>query len=302
MARTLAVVGPTATGKTALGLALAPPLDGEIVNADALQAYRGLDIGTAKPTAEERGAVPHHLLDVLEPDEPYSAGEFSRRGRAAIEEIEARGGTAIVVGGSGFYVRALFEGLHEIPPADPEVRAVLRERARAEGLAALRSELAKLDPVTEARLEQGDTQRVLRALEIALSTGRPLSKWTSREPEKPVVIDRRQVGLTLPRAILYDRIEDRVRRMVDAGWVEEVSVLLERFDADSPAFQAIGYRQIAGFLQGRSSLEEAVEDTITATRRFAKRQLTWFRRQRDVEWFSALEMERCINDILTTHR
>ena len=204
MSRTLAVVGPTATGKTALGMALARALGGEIINADALQVYRSLDIGTAKPTPAERAEVRHHLIDLLAPDQTYSAGEFSRLGRAAIREIHRRGALAIVVGGSGFYLRALFGGLHEIPPADPAVRDALRGRLEHEGLAALRTELAELDSVTEARLEQGDTQRVLRALEVALSTGRPLSEWIARESDAGSSIESRQLGLTLPRAILYD--------------------------------------------------------------------------------------------------
>ena len=302
MSRTLAVVGPTATGKSAIGIGLARRFGGEIINADALQVYRGLDIGTAKPSAAEQGQVRHHLIDVLDPDEIYSAGDFSRRGRSAIEEILGRGARPIVVGGSGFYVRALFEGLSEIPPPDLEVRRRLRTQAELHGLGTARAQLARLDPATEARLEEGDTQRVLRALEVVLSTGRPLSDWIAQKPSEDRTIEAIQVGLTLPRGILYDRIEIRVRRMVEAGWVAEVAGLLDRFDRRAPAFQAIGYRQIADSLAGKWSLDEAVRDTIAATRRFAKRQLTWFRKQSGVRWFSAEDLEHCLAEIETSLR
>ena len=287
MTRVLAIVGATATGKSALAMELAERLDGEIINADALQVYRGFDIGTAKPSLEERRRVPHHLIDVLDPDEPYSAGEFARRARSAIAEIQARGRRALVVGGSGFYQRALFRGLPAVPDVDPELRRRLQERCESEGLESLRRELEKRDPETAARLAAGDTQRILRALEVLEETGRPLSWWQSQPAEAPPLSALR-VGLTLPRAILYDRILSRIRRMITEGWVEEVVSLLERWpDPDLPAFQAIGYRQLARFVGGESSLETAIEEIDKETRRYAKRQTTWFRRELDIRWFSA---------------
>ncbi len=290
MERILAVVGPTAAGKSELALALAQELDGEIVNADALQVYRGFDIGTAKPGAAARRSVPHHLIDILEPAEPYSAGEFARRARGAIAEIRARHRLPIVVGGSGLYLRALMRGISPLPPADPDLRAALRGRLRRQGLEALRSELAELDPATEERLAAGDTQRVLRALEVALSTGRPLSEWIARRPFGEAAMPALWAGLTLPRPILYDRIAARARRMIETGWVSEVASLLDRgLDVSLPAFQAIGYREIARHVQGEWSLEEALESTVRATRRFAKRQMTWFQREEEILWFSSLE-------------
>jgi tRNA dimethylallyltransferase len=295
VADVLAVLGATATGKSALALALAEELGGEIINADALQVYRGLDIGTAKPGAQERARIPHHLIDILAPDERYSAGEFARRAREAIADIEGRGALPIVVGGSGLYLRALFEGISPVPPGDPEVRQRLRDRLETEGLPALRRELAAADPETAARLKDGDTQRILRALEVAAVSGVPLSAWVARQPFGIQRIAALRVGLTLPRSILYDQIADRVVRMVQEGWVEEVARLLAQgLDPETPAFQAIGYRQIVRHLTGDMSLEEAVEETVRATRRFAKRQETWFRREPGVTWFSAENLNRLI--------
>ena len=296
----LAIVGATATGKSALAMALAERLSGEIVNADALQAYRGFDIGTAKPSRADRERVPHHLLDILDPHETYSAGEFARRAREAIAEIRERGGVPIVVGGSGLYQRALFAGISPIPPGDPRVRSELRARLAHEGLDSLHAELARLDPRTAARLSAGDSQRVLRALEVVLVSSRPLSSWIAEQPFGNQGIAAIRVGLTLPRSILYDQISGRVARMIVAGWKDEVAGLLRRgLSADLPAFQAIGYRQIVRHLEGEASLEQAVAEIVKDTRRFAKRQETWFRKEPDVTWFSALEdTERCIAGVL----
>lgn len=287
MARVIAVVGPTAAGKSRLALELARALDGEIVSADALQVYRGFDIGTAKPSREEQAAVRHHLIDILEPHQRYSAGEFARRARLAIAGIVAAGRWAIVAGGSGLYVRALFDGISPLPRGDGETREELERRLADEGLAVLRRQLERLDPATAARLEAGDRQRTLRALEVALSTGRSLSDWIAEQPfgERPLAAAR--VGLTLPRTLLYDRIEARIGQMIGAGWVEEVSRLLSTgLDPSLPAFQAIGYSQIARYLRGRGTLEEALSATLLATRRYAKRQLTWFRRDSEIHWIS----------------
>ena len=295
----LAIVGPTATGKSALGMALAGILEGEIVNADALQVYRGFDVGTAKPGPEERARVPHHLIDVLEPHERYSAGEFARRARAAITDVQGRGRVPIVVGGSGLYLRALFDGISPVPPGDPEVRRELRVRLETEGLAPLREELRRLDPATAERLGAGDTQRVLRALEVALASGRPLSAWIGEQPFGTQGIAAIRVGLTLPRSILYDQIAGRVTRMLKAGWLEEVRELLRRgFSPTLPAFQAIGYRQLVRHLEGQETLEAAIADIVRETRRFAKRQETWFRKEPEVTWFSAQDLERQIPGVL----
>lgn len=281
-------------------MALAERLPGEIINADALQVYRGFDIGTAKPGADERARVPHHLIDILDPHEVYSAGEFVLRAREAVDAIRGRGRVPIVVGGSGLYLRALFKGISPLPPSDPEVRSELRRRLEAEGLAALRAELESVDPETAARLTAGDTQRVLRALEVARVSGRPLSSWIAEQPFGAQGIAAAvQVGLTLPRSILYDRIAGRVARMVEEGWVEEVARLLSNgLDPGLPAFQAIGYRQLVRHLEGEWSLDRALGETVKATRRYAKRQETWFRREPDVTWFSTQGLDRHISHVL----
>ncbi len=296
----LAIVGPTAAGKSELALELALALEGEIVNGDALQVYRGLDLGTAKPSAEERARVRHHLIDVLEPRERYSAGEFARRASAAIAEIEGRGRLPIVVGGSGLYFRALFEGLSPVPPGDPELRGALRLRLVAEGLEALRRELAERDPDTAVRLAAGDTQRILRALEVVLASGRPLSSWIAEQPFGVRPFSALRIGLTLPRGILYDRIEGRVARMMERGWLQEVRGLIASgLSPELPAFQAIGYRQLCRHLLAEWSLEAAVEEIVRATRRFAKRQLTWFRKEPGITWFEGPSLDRRADQVIT---
>ena len=245
-ARIVAVVGPTATGKSSLALRLARELGGEIVNADALQVYRGFDIGTAKSTPEERRGVPHHLIDILEPGERYSAGEFSRLARDRIRDITARGRCAIVAGGSGLYLRALWSGMAPLPPADPAVRRRLEEQLERDGIAGLYAVLQRVDPPTAARLGARDSQRVLRALEVFETTRRPLSTWIARAPFGAEPLAMRKIGLTLPRAVLYDRIEKRAREMMERGWVEEIERLLASgVDRNAPAFQAIGYQIMA---------------------------------------------------------
>ena len=299
MSRVVAIVGPTASGKSALALAFAEAVGGEIVNADALQVYRGFDIGTAKPSPEERRRVRHHLVDVLDPGERYSAGEFARRARAALAEIAARKRTAILVGGSGLYLRALWSGIAPMPPVDALVRARLLERLAAEGSAALHAELARFDPATAARLGNADTQRILRALEVAVATGETLTSWIARRPfgSEPVVM--RKVGLTLPRGVLYDAITARVQAMMDAGWLDEVRGLLAKgVDRDSPAFQAIGYRQWVKFLDGAGGFEETLQKVVTQTKRFAKRQETWFRREEGIDWWDARKTRECLTSMM----
>lgn len=299
MSLVFAIVGPTASGKSSLAMAFAQAAGGEIVNADALQVYRGFDIGTAKPSPEERERVPHHLVDILDPGERYSAGEFARRARAALAEIASRGRTAILVGGSGLYLRALWSGIAPLPPVDEAARAVLLERLERDGLAALYSELARLDPETAARLGQGDTQRILRALEVAVSTGETLTSWIGRQPFGAQPVAMHKVGLTLPRSVLYDAIAARVEAMIDAGWIDEVRALLASgVERSAPAFQAIGYRQWVEFLDGAGSFDESLQKVVTLTRRFAKRQETWFRREEGIGWWDARRTRECLTSMM----
>lgn len=299
----IAVLGPTATGKSAFAMELAGVLGqrgfgAELISADALQAYRGFDIGTAKPGPRARTRMRHHLVDVLEPHQAFSAGEFARRARLAVEEIEGRGRLPLLVGGGGFYLRALFEGLAPVPPVPREVRTRLRSEFEARGLGALLEELRSVDPESAEGLAAGDTQRILRALEVVRSTGRTLPDWHRMGSESALQRRAFKVGLTLPRALLYDAVEVRARRMLERGWLAEVRRLRERASCrderswdELPACQAIGYRQFADHLDGKLTLEQALEETIRATRRYAKRQDTWFRREKDVCWVDVSRRE-----------
>jgi len=287
----LVLLGPTATGKSELAMSLAETFNGEIVNADALQVYRRLEVGTAKPASEDRQRIPHHLVDILEPDEPFSAGQFARLARTAIEDVHEASRLPIIVGGSGLYLRALLEGLSPIPAIQSMTRDLLKERFEREGLDLLRQELREVDPETEQRLAAGDTQRVLRALEVWTETSRTLSSWQEEKTDEEP-LEALKVGLTLPRSLLYDRIAERAEAMMDGGWVEEVRHLLESgLTGSEPAFQAIGYRQLVEHLRGHTSLSQALSSVIVSTRQYAKRQLTWFRREADVKWYGAEDSE-----------
>ena len=273
--QTLFIVGPTASGKTALAIDLARQFGGEIVNADSRAFYRGMNIGTAKPTPEEQGQAVHHLVDVAEPDETCGLIWFLDRADAAIRIIRARGRLPIVAGGTGQYVRALLEGwdVPRVPP-DPELRRVLNERAERDGVASLFTELQALDPAAAARVDARNPRRVIRALEIALSAGGAAGSAPSRAPVEPALV----LGIRLPRDELYRRIDARVAAMFASGLVEEVrSLNAHGFGCDLPSFSAIGYRQVCSLLRGDLTLEAAVEQTKTATHRLARTQHAWFR-------------------------
>lgn len=279
--------GPTAAGKTALALALARRLPCEIVSVDACQVYRGLDVGTAKPNPAQRAAVPHHLIDIREPDQPYSAAAFQRDARRAIEGIVARGRLPLLVGGTMLYFRALQEGLSPLPPADADLRARLAAEAADRGWPALHRRLTRVDPVAAARIRPNDAQRIQRALEIWELAGEPPSVLQDR-PRRGG-LDREVVALAVApaeRAVLHRRIAERFRAMLAAGLVEEVRGLLERgFDPDLPALRSVGYRQVVAYLAGRLPQAELAERGISATRQLAKRQLTWLRAEADLVWF-----------------
>ena len=278
----VAVVGPTGTGKSDLGLTLAHALDGEVVNADALQLYRGMDIGTAKLMPHEREGVVHHLLDVLEIHEEASVAAFQAAARRAVAEIQGRGRVPILVGGSGLYVRAALDAI-EFPGTDPAVRRRREEQLRREGRAALLRELAEVDPGSAERVK--DDRRLVRALEVHELTGRP---FTSFMPQRRYVQPTVQIGLAVEREPLAERLERRVDQMLACGWLEEVRVLAEHGLRESPtAGKALGYPQLLAVLDGSSTLDQAREDTIAATRRFTKRQRTWFRADPRVHWLDA---------------
>jgi tRNA dimethylallyltransferase len=294
----VAVVGPTASGKSDLGIALALRAGGEVVNCDSVQVYREIEIATAKVPLEERRGVPHHLIDFVPPVRNYTAADWARDALAAIEEIEARGRTAILVGGTGFYLRALREPFFEAPPTDAALRrrlVALRERRGVEHLHAL---LLRLDPERAARLKPRDWPRVQRALELRLQTGARISERLSDRPAPPPQAARLRVfALNPPREELYRRIELRAEAHFRAGLVEEVRTLLARgVPAGSSALGAHGYRRAVEYLRGERTLESAVEQTKLDVRHYAKRQLTWFRREPGVEWVEGFGEDAAVQE------
>jgi tRNA dimethylallyltransferase len=280
----VAVVGPTATGKSDLGLALAERLDGEVVNTDAMQLYRGMDIGTAKPPIAERARVPHHLIDLVDPDEAYSVGRWRADAIRAVDEILEGKKVPLLVGGTMLYYRALTRGLAELPSADVELRAELDASAARRGWPSLHAELAKVDPEAAQRIRPNDAQRIQRALEVWRLTGEPLSK-IQRLADQPPPFALKAFALVPERAALHARIAGRFEAMLAAGLVDEVKALKSRFALHPglPSMRAVGYRQVWEFLEGRFGEAELHERGVAATRQLAKRQLTWLRSFPDVE-------------------
>jgi tRNA dimethylallyltransferase len=278
----VAVVGPTATGKSDLGVALAEHLGGEVVNADALQLYRGLDIGTAKLTVAERRGVPHHVLDVLDPHEDATVAAYQRDARAALADIAARGRRAVVVGGSGLYVRSLLDRM-EFPGTDPEVRAALEARAEAEGARALHAELAAADPVAAENIGPRNARRIVRALEVIALTGK---RYSANLPGHDYEVPAVQIGLDCDRAVLDERVQARVDRMWAAGLVDEVRGLVER-GIGRTASRAVGYAEVLAALRGEITEDEARAQVVAGTRRLARKQMGWFGRDPRVHWLDA---------------
>jgi len=284
------ITGPTATGKTALAVALASRYGAEIVSADSRQVYRYLDIGTAKPTPAQQTAIPHHLLDVVNPDERFDGARFRTLALAAIQDALRRGKRLLVVGGTGLYLRALTRGLFTGPPADPALRAQLHEQEQSEGRGFLHRWLASVDPQAAARLHPNDTVRLIRALEVFLLSGAPLSQWQCEHGFRERFFSTLTIGLVMERETLACRIEQRCRQMVRDGLVEEVRRVWELgYGPELSPLQTIGYAQIGAMLHGRCGLEDAITQMAQATRRLAKRQLTWFRAEPEVRWFAPVQ-------------
>lgn len=279
------ILGPTASGKTDLVVRLAEGLDGEIVNADSMQVYRGMDIGTAKPSPEVRHRVPHHLIDIADPDQEFSASDFRREAEKAIADIAGRGKNAFIVGGTGLYIKALLQGLVDSPSGAGDVRLELEEEARRHGNDALLGELTRVDPVTAERLHPNDLVRIIRALEVYRMTGNPISQQRSSHGFRGDYYCVLKLGLTVERRELYERINRRVERMMAAGLVDEVRTLLEHgFSTQLKALRSIGYRQICAYLSGEYSLDEGVRLIQRDTRHYAKRQMTWFKNDNEINW------------------
>ena len=283
------LLGPTGSGKTALSLELAERFNGEIISCDSVAVYRGMDLGSAKPSREERARAPHHLIDVADPDEPMTAGEYSRRARQALREISGRGLLPIVTGGTGLYLRALTEGLFAGPQRDDDLRTRLRATAAKRGGAWLHRILTRLDPASSGRIHANDIPKLIRAIEVCLAGQRPMSEVLGSvdEARDPLTGYRLlRIGLNPPRQALYDRLNRRCAEMFAAGLLEETRNLLARFGRVK-ALDSLGYRQALSVIDGEADLPAAIAAAQQGHRNYAKRQLTWFRREPDVRWIEA---------------
>ncbi len=279
------LVGPTAIGKSRIAIEVAQALGTEIVTADSTQVYRGMNIGTDTPSEEDRHGVPHRLIDLAEPDEPFNAGAFRRRALPEISRLHDKGLLPLVVGGTGLYVRALLHGLWSGPPSDRALRGELEEEARVRGEESMYQELGRVDPVTARRLHPRDTVKVLRALEVYRQTGTPLSKAHEQHGREHTPFRALVLGLTMERTALYQRIDQRVDAELAKGLVEETRGLLAKgYSRGLVSMKSLGYRQIAGYLEGEYSFAEAVRRLKRDTRHFAKRQMTWFRKEPGLAW------------------
>jgi tRNA dimethylallyltransferase len=290
--RVIVVVGPTAVGKTQTVLHLATGLEAEVINADSMQVYRYMDIGTAKPTAAERSLVPHHLLDLVDPDEDFDAFRYADLGRVAIAEASGRGRAALVSGGTGLYVKALVHGLFPGAPKDVEVRDRIRAEAVAKGSMYLYRRLSEVDPGTAQRVHCRDLVRIVRALEVWECSGRPISAWQQDHGFRDEPFRVLKIGLSVPRSELYSRIDERVERMMGQGFLEEVRWLLDRgYGPELKSMKSLGYRHLVRHLAGGSRLGEAVATMKRDTRRYARRQMTWFGRDPEICWFHPSQRE-----------
>ena len=295
----VAVAGPTASGKSALAAWLAERLNGEVVACDSTQIYRHFDIGTAKPRADEQRGIPHHLIDLLEPEEIFTAGDYRRRAEPVLEDLRRRGKLPILTVGTGLYLRALLEGLADAPERSEKLRARLTARARVRGPEHLHRLLQRLDAGAAKRIAVRDQPKLIRAIEVCLLAGRPISDVHREGRPKLEGFQPMKVGLMPPRAALYERIEQRVNTMLERGWLREVRDLVAcGVPADAKPFQFIGYGELRSHLAGEMSLEQSVAAIQEVTRRYAKRQITWFRKEPGVRWFEGFgddpEIHRCV--------
>ena len=303
----IAIIGPTAVGKTAVAIKLVRSVGGEIVSADSMAVYVGMDIGTAKPTSEERKQARFHLIDLADPGKPFSVGDFQRIAHEAIDDIIRRNPPAVVVGGSGLYVRAAVDGLDtSIPAENRQLREKLAEEAKIFGNEHIHAKLAQIDSVAAGKIHPNNIKRVIRALEIYDATGRPPSELFDEDSKRePRYRQARFFGLTMRRAALYERIEQRVDAMIDAGLIDEVRFLLDSgVDPNLPSMQGLGYKEIVNYIEGIIEKDEAIALLKKNTRRFAKRQYTWFRADSRIEWIdvdgrTAVEVSQIIKERLS---
>jgi tRNA dimethylallyltransferase len=302
--RIIVICGATGIGKTATAIDIAEKFGGEIVGADSMQIYRYMDIGTAKPTPREQALATHHMIDIIDPDQPFDAVQYAAMARKVISGLNERNILPVVAGGTGLYIKALISGLFEAPPSDPRIRSRLKQECQNMGVEALHKRLATCDPVTAQRLHPNDTYRIIRALEIFEATGRPLSQHHRNHKVTPPLFETLKIGLSLDREVLYDRINRRVDLMMEMGFGEEVRSLLDRgYGAHLKSMQSLGYRHMTDCLEGRLPMEEALRTMKRDTRRYAKRQMTWFGADPEIQWTdvghrdSVLETVRAYLDV-----
>ncbi len=294
--KVIVICGPTGVGKTAVGIRLAEKLRGEIISADSMQIYRYMDIGTAKPTADEQKRVPHHLVDILDPDEDFDAVRFAEMAREKVMQLDQNGTLPVVAGGTGLYIKALLQGLFQANPVDPQVRERLSQEAAERGSMALHERLKQVDPDAAKRLHPNDAYRIVRALETIETTGRPISEHHQDHSFADEPFDALKIGLRMDREKLYDRIDQRVDLMIDAGLLDEVKKLLNMgYTADLKSMQSIGYRHMAAFLEGQLAWDECLRTLKRDTRRFAKRQFTWFGADRQIQWYEPDQLNGMLN-------
>ena len=283
--KVIVICGPTALGKTSISIDLAKDLNCEIINADSMQIYRYMDIGTAKPTTAEQSCVPHHMIDIIDPDEPFDARQFAIMAHEKIKELHIQGIVPLIVGGSGLYIKALVHGLFNVGPSDVNIRKKLKQKADTHGSNFLHKQLLSCDPYAAQRIHANDTYRIIRALEIYKITGNPISQLHHEHRFMDKTYKILKFGLIMARDLLYDRINERVDAMIEAGFVDEVRWLISNgYSTDSKSMQSIGYRHMVDFIEGNSSWSEVIRTFKRDTRRYAKRQLTWFKADTEILW------------------
>jgi tRNA dimethylallyltransferase len=293
--RIIVICGPTGIGKTASAISLARMFNGEIINADSMQVYQYMDIGTAKPSPSERAAIPHHMIDIIAPDEPFDAAVFASMGRDKIMELNSRGVVPFVAGGTGLYIKALTRGIFQSEAGDPDIRENLKKTAREKGTPFLHDRLREVDPETAGRVHPNDMYRIVRALEVFEITNIPISCHHQEHRFGEALFDVLKIGLTMDRTLLYDRINRRVDAMIAQGLLEETQQLLNRGYSDRlKPMNAIGYRHMTTFMRGQFAWEDAVETLKRDTRRYAKRQFTWFKADPDIIWTQPEKIEEIL--------
>ena len=296
--KVIVICGPTASGKTALSIELAKKINGEIISSDSMQIYKYMDIGTAKPSEEEKEGIQHYLLDFVEPNQRYSVAEFKKDAESAIEEILAKGKTPIVVGGTGLYVDSLIYGIeYQDIELDEKYRKELEERVEKEGLEKLYEEAQKIDPQAMEKISINDQKRILRVLEIYKATGKNKTEQEIESRKKGVKYDYKVFAINWERPLLYERINKRVDIMIEQGLIEEVEELLKKYDIFPTAMQGLGYKEVVEYLQGITTKEEMIEKLKMETRRYAKRQITWFKKNKQTIWIGHKDLQKILDEI-----